>query len=531
MTSLSKGCNHKLSPKNRKLISEFDQYAIGIVRRSDIKQTQNASLETQSDEIRIRARKEGYEVLKIYTDDANSAYHKVVTRRLAMQELLEAVLNEENNISAVFFYEESRVSRQFYDFTLFVHDVIKKERQDVKFFSTCREGEWDPYDILSVINFATAADLSVKKSRRAKDSQKNSLNKEIRPGSDVPFGYKLFFAEDDDESNKKHIKGVQVIDSNQASIVLFIFYLASWGHSQQTIADFLNGAKISSPNGKTWSSGTIDYILDNDQYLGHLPWNIRSSRNTSRKKKRGEYDLLPNHHESIVNVLLWNLTHQTIGLHKQSGSNNKSQFFLRGLLYCHKCKEILVSKNETPKASKKEYLVYRCKLCKQKIDLKEVHEEVINELSSKWYMLLNEIERNAVAILTKRKKKIVKHRDSLLQYEKNINLKENSLLTAPDKVNHNNNWDFILSISKTKLKRDIFKANSFIEHIELLNDKFQAKEMFSLIKISKLQNPEIRTLLLILFKRILVDFENGKLLYVDYKLAPFSEIEQYIDSI
>lgn len=518
--------NEKLSMLDK--MDKNKKNAIGIARRSDIKQQHNASIETQSEEIRIRAAHEGFTIVEIFIDDANSAYHKVVTRRKAMTDLLEAALSEELDIEAIFFYEESRVSRQFYDFTLFIHDVIKKEKPYMKFFSTCTFGEWDPYKIESILKFATAANESVVKSRRAKDGQKNALAKNERPGSTTPYGYKLHFQYLDGDRNTK---GEQVLDPDAATIVLFVFHLTSWGHSQKNIANLLNEAGIMSPKGKEWSSGTIDYILDNDQYLGHLPWNIRVSRNTSRRKQRGQYDLIFNHHEPIVSVRLWNITHQTIELHKQSGKNNSSPFFLRGLLYCKKCNESLISKNETPKNSKHAYFVYRCPKCRNKLIMEQIHDEILKELSSKWYVMLVQMEKNIAKLIGKRKSKIEEYRNSIKNKLQEIELKENFLINTPEKVTQNDDWDFILSISKSKLNRELSKANTFIEHINLLIEGQHSDKLFSLMKLNNLQNPELRTLLLTLFKKIEVDFDSGKLLYVNYKLAPFSEIDRYFESI
>lgn len=518
----------KMSPLSENKLKN----AIGIARRSDIKQQHNASIETQSEEIQLRATREGYNIVEIFIDDANSAYHKVVTRRKAMNDLLEAALSADLNIEAIFFYEESRVSRQFYDFTLFIHDVIKKEKPYMRFFSTCTFGEWDPYKVESIIKFATAASESATKSRRAKDGQKNALAKKDRPGSNVPFGYKLSFPHvEGTEDHPKNIKGEQVIDRDTARIVLFIFYLASWGHSQQSITDLLNKSGISSPKGMEWSSGTIDYILDNDHYLGHLPWNIRVSRNTSRKKQRGEYNLIFHHHEPIINVRLWNLTHQTIELHKRNGKNNSSSFFLRGLLCCQKCNEVLIPKNETPQYSKRTYLVYRCPSCKNKLVMEDIHDAILKELSSKWYVMLANMEHNIVKLISKRKSKIEQHRNSIKEQLQMIAFKEDFLVNSPEKVTQNSDWDFILSISKTKLNKELSKANTFIEHINLLEGGQNSNKLFSLLKLNNLKDAEIRTLLLTLFKRINVDFEKGKLLYVDYKLAPFAEIDHYFETI
>lgn len=516
-----------------KIIKTFLKLAVAIVRVSSANQLLNASIETQIEEIRIRAEKEGYKIVEVFVDGGNSAYHKVATKRQAINDLIEATLSEEQNIEAVFFYEESRLSRQFYDFTLFVYDVIKKEKPHVKFFSTLQPEEWNPYNISSVINFATAANQSVTLSRRIKDAQKTVLSKQERPGSAVPFGYKLHYPYSPDEhETSRREKGEQVIDDGPATIVSFIFYLASWGHSQRTISDLLNAAQIPSPNGKSWSSGTIDYILDNDHYLGHLPWNIRSSRNTNRKKQRGEYDLIFNHHEPIINANLWNLTHQAIELHKNNGKNNNSNFFLRGILSCKDCGETLITKNETPRNAKKSYLVYRCPSCKNKLELIDVHNVVLHEISSKWVFTITQIKDSIGSLLNRRKKKIVDYRDSIKEQIKVITLKQELITHSTESINNKEcDWDFILSVSKSKLKRELHKANSFLEHIDLIDNNLISNEIFTLMDPAKLQNAEIRTLLLTLFKRIDIDFSNEKLLYVEYKLAPFTAIEQYLDYI
>lgn len=513
------------------IVKYLPKEALGIARVSTTKQSENASIETQTEEIRLRAEKEGYQIVKVIDDIANSAYHKIVTKRKAMKDLLETTLSENQNIEAIFFYDESRLSRQFYDFPLYVYDVIKREKPQVKFFCTSKPGEWNPYDLQSIVNFATAANQSVKLSHRAKDAQKTVLSKEERPGSSVPYGYKLSYPLSIDENSSIKDKGEQIIDDGPSTIVLFIFYLASWGHSQRTIANLLNEAKIPSPEGKSWSSGTIDYILDNDQYLGHLPWNIRSSRNTSRKKQRGEYDLIYRHHDPIVNVTLWNLTHQTIELHKKNGKNNNTTFILRGLLYCKECNETLIAKNETPPNAKKSYLVYKCPTCKNKLEMSEIHEVILSDISSKWYFTLTQIQNNVAKQIKNKKKKIVKYRDSINEQIKDINIKNQFITNSPKYIEETYDWDFILSISNSKLKRELHKANSFIEHFDLIEESIVSTDIFTNMNLSKLSNPEIRTLLLTLFKRIDVDFPNDKLLYVKYKLAPFTAIEQYIDSI
>lgn len=114
--------------------------------------------------------------------------------------------------------------------------MIKREKPQVKFFCTPKPGEWNPYDLQSIVNFATDANQSVMLSYRAKDAQKTVLSKEERPGSSVPYGYKLSYPLSIDENASIKEKGKQIIDDGPSTIVLFIFYLASWDHSKR---DFL----------------------------------------------------------------------------------------------------------------------------------------------------------------------------------------------------------------------------------------------------------------------------------------------------
>lgn len=179
-------------------------------------------------------------------------------------------------------------------------------------------------------------------------------------------------------------------------------------------------------------------------------------------------------------------------------------------------------------------MIYRCPLCKNSIDAEEVHSEIMKELTSKWFILLSKMNHEIANLLAKRKTKLVHYRDTVQQQLKEINVKRDSLYHSPEDVYNSSEWDFILSVSKSKIKDDLFKANSFIEQIEALEKDLQSNQLFAFfekMEINKLKNPEIRTIFLTLFKRISIDFENGNLVFVNYQLAPFTEIDQYLESI
>lgn len=515
-----------------KMLSKKFKNGVAIERISDHKQIGNASFDTQESEIQKRAEQEGFRIVKFFKDVAKSAYHQNVTQREAMINLVNYVLDDKNDVEGIFFYDESRLSRQFYDFVLHIYKSIKDNKPHVKFYSALDDGEWNPDKLKTVINFATAAQQSIDKSTRAIDGQKTALAKKERPGSDAPFGYKLIYPEVKDE--RKRPKAVLVVDKHEAAIVRKIFYLTSWGHSQDSIVDLLNKAAIPSPEGKEWQSGTIDYILNNDSYLGHLPWNVRTHRNKSRQKQRGEYDLIPKHHESIINVTLWFLAHQSIELHKQNGRNNSTRFYLRGILFCKNCNKKLTSKNDTPKKdiAKKEYLVYRCSSCKGKVNMEDIHSEILNNLSESWPFKVVQMAERIQTVLKRQKKEIIDYRNKLIQDLELVTFRENYLISQFQKVTEKADWDFVLSISKSRLKKDLSKVNQFIEHLNLLEENAQPSLIYSLLgkfALNNLNQVELRTLFLSLYKKINIDFVSGNLVYVNLKFAPFAEIEIYYD--
>ncbi|MFS0782082.1 recombinase family protein [Bacillus sp. 1P06AnD] len=154
--------------------------AIGVVRRSDVKQKENASLLTQKEEILAKAKLEGYTIVDIFEDDGLSAYHLSVSERPAMIKALKLALSQTEEIEALFFYEESRLSRQFSDFVISFYNPVKKEKPHFAFFSTKKVAEWNPNDITSVFEFATAAKDSSIKSARIIDAQGESLKVSIK---------------------------------------------------------------------------------------------------------------------------------------------------------------------------------------------------------------------------------------------------------------------------------------------------------------------------------------------------------------
>jgi site-specific DNA recombinase len=492
---------------------------MGLIRTSSYNQKDNQSLQAQEDAIRARAFVEGFEIIKIIVEETVSAFKNTVDKRKGMQELLETAL-EDFEIEGIFFLEESRTTRQFEDFTLLVYREIKEKRPEVKFFSVNKMGEWDPYKIDALINNLNASHISLKRSQESIDLQRNFLKRGKRPGSELPFGY-----------IKNKVTGNEEIELFESKIVLFIFFLASWGYSQQKVANILSDFKVPSPGNKPkWSSKTIEYILNNSQYLGHLPWNVGSRTNTSRKKKVGEYDLIVNHHTPIIPITLWTLAHQTIEMQKQLGGNNVTPFILRGLIHCKNCNQVLKTKDATPSKAKRKYLFYYCPVCKNKVDMNNFNKLIIEELKQKLKMRKSSSKIEIRAMLSKMIKNL-QHVFSQLKDElKVIEYKENiqSLQSTKDEE-----WKLILNTAKVKLEKNIREFSSALEHVTaLLEDpKMDAIiEQLSDLDVTNFSSIELRTLCLIYFKEILIDFINGCHVTIDSEGIPFVSLGTLLEN-
>ena len=78
----------------------------------------------------------GYQIVARFSDEGVSAYRRRASQRPGMQEMVDYVLK--NECEAVFFYDESRITRQVTDFVLEVWEEIGLRKPDVKFFSHLR---------------------------------------------------------------------------------------------------------------------------------------------------------------------------------------------------------------------------------------------------------------------------------------------------------------------------------------------------------------------------------------------------------
>ncbi|WP_430495328.1 recombinase family protein [Rossellomorea marisflavi] len=336
--------------------------AFGYIRRSSYKQQDNNSVEIQKSHIIEFANKKGLTVPEefIVIEDVTSAFKKRASQRKELMRLKSLMI--ETKIANVIFYEESRMDRTAYTFVLDFYRPLKAELPDIAIYTTNSEEPFNPENEQNKIAFLLHRQESEIKSDRAVGNLIAHLEsgEKNRPGSKVPYGY--------DQVNNI------LYPNEHAEVVMFIYYLHSWGVSMNKIATSLNEAEVLSPSGKAWRSSTIENILKNPVYTGTLHWEVQKSK----EKKSYKF---PDNHEPLIDNHLKQISEINVDLQKNFGRLDTPFLFLNKLS-CNDCRNLLTSQNGSTKRNgvHYSYQYYVCKCCNYKIEIEELHKQLLPDI-------------------------------------------------------------------------------------------------------------------------------------------------------
>ncbi|MED4632876.1 recombinase family protein [Peribacillus frigoritolerans] len=460
--------------------------AVASIRRSSTNQKGNNSFEVQKLAIQDLAKKKGYLLPDefIFYDDAVSAFKVKASKRDGLNKMKRIILTED--IGAVIFYDFSRIDRKIYSFVSeFYYDVINK-KPNLKFFTTTKEEAWTPADLDVKLQLIIANAESNEKSRRAVDSQKTDLNLKVvkRPGSTSPFGYK---------HNKER---KQLVPNKDEEIVLFIFYLASWGHSVQKVADILNEAEIPSPSKKKWQASTIDNMLKNPVYLGHLDWNIK-----------GEQIFEERTHEPIVPSSLIRLIEINRSL-KKKYNKFETPFLFGNLLYCENCEYRLKHRNSSTKKKgiKYAYLKYYCTNCPFEIEAESLNHLLINYIQKQ---LAVSFKINSSTVTSSLLNYSDTLKDFLVQLKAQEKLRQEN---QKSQIEKGLKLDSVFRNVEKRIQKQIHNVNLTIQDIENLLEPDNIDiflHNFEQLNLNELSHTELRLVFLYFIESIRINDRMG----------------------
>ena len=287
------------------------------------------SLEVQREYLESFAKRESYEVFKVYCDDGVSAYS---TRREALQQLLADA--KAKRFDLVLVYKIDRFSRNLKDLLNLVDEL---SNCGVAFKSAT-----EPFDTST-----SAGKLMFQQLGSFAEFERNRLAERVFPGMVkgvqlgnwqgaryAPYGY----------SYNKSAKLLEV-DEKSAKVVKIIFEMAMAGKSIRCITEYLTRKGYRNSNGNIFSTKLIGDILKNRIYTGKLIWNQKHYDKNQRTAKGYKYIrnssdkvvISEGKHAALVSEEDYKKVQEILKDRGRERKQKVSDYPLSGILYCAKC--------------------------------------------------------------------------------------------------------------------------------------------------------------------------------------------------
>jgi site-specific DNA recombinase len=289
------------------------------------------SLEVQREYLESFAKREGYEIFKVYSDDGISAYS---TRREALQQLLKD--GKQQKFELVLVYKIDRFSRNLKDLLTLVDELSS--------YGIGFKSATEPFD-----STTSAGKLMFQQLGSFAEFERNRISERVFPGMVKgvqqgrwqgarfsPFGYTYNKAE-------KLLK----IEKREADIVKLIYTMYLAGKSTQDIASYLNKKKYQTRTGKQFYNKFICDILKNRIYTGKIVWNKKHYDKNQKTKKHYKYikndpsKIIIAHgkHTPIIDEQDFEEVQKLLAVKKKRWRPRakNQEYLLAGLLSCAKC--------------------------------------------------------------------------------------------------------------------------------------------------------------------------------------------------
>ncbi|GJL99921.1 MAG: resolvase [Methyloligella sp.] len=292
---------------------------IAIYARYSTDMQSEASIEDQIRICKIRAEKEGWDVVQIYTDYALSGASMI---RAGIQGLVQDALAQKFDI--VLAEDLDRISRDMEDIAGFYK---RMEFSNIKIF-TLSDG------IITDLHIGLKGTMSARFLKDLADKVRRGLRGRVengKSGGGKCYGYDVVHRTN---PNGGIDVGERKINSEQAAVVKRIFLEYLKGRSPKKIALGLNEDGISGPSGRPWGPSTIygnrergTGILNNELYIGRMIWNRLkyvkdpdTRKRVSRLNPKEEWVIKEIPHLRIIEQEVWDRLKEKQGEYSKKGN-------------------------------------------------------------------------------------------------------------------------------------------------------------------------------------------------------------------
>ena len=351
------------------------------------------SIDEQLYDIRDWAVKNDCEIIKIYTDEAETA-----TSDENRDDFLNMVSESaEIEYDYVLVHKTNRFARNKWDAAIYkkmlrengkkviyvTQPMLNEETPEAMMLETFFEG-MDQYYSLDL-----AREVMKGHKKNARECKHNGgrpalgfdVDMTILPGREKPL---LTY----------------IVNEREAHAVHKIFEMYDAGFSYDAIIQELNSRGFKTKTGRPFSKNSISDILRNEKYVGVYTYNrrqhkVKGKRNNRKEKPADQVIRVPGGMPQIIDQELWDRVQNRIASRKRNPgerAQNKAitQYLLTGKIKCGQCGFAMVGKNGGTWGDKKRYDYYICNnrerthQCKAKMVRRDIIErQVLEELEKR----------------------------------------------------------------------------------------------------------------------------------------------------
>ena len=301
-----------------------------LYRVSTLGQVEKDDIPMQKQCCREFAERQGWTILKEFSEKGISGFKKSAKDRDAIQEIQRDAAEGKFDILLVYMFD--RLGRRD-DETPFVVEWFV--RNGVRVWSTV-EGEqrFDSHvdKLMNYIRYWQASAESIKTSIRTKTRLGQIVQEGRFRGGIVPYGYRI---EKQGRVNKRNHEVYEIlVNEEEAAVVKTIFQKYVYeGYGAQRLNRWLYAQGIRNRKGRNFTNSTIINMLKNITYVGIL------------KSGETKSEVFPE--LQIVPVELWERAQEIMEARTKPHNsevpfNSKSRAMLSGLVYCGHCGSKLV---------------------------------------------------------------------------------------------------------------------------------------------------------------------------------------------
>ena len=313
------------------MVNNLGRAAIYARVSSERQAEKDLSIPAQIKALKKYALERGWDVVKEYVDEAESAR---TANRPAFKEMIAMAKNKDKPFDAILVWKLSRFARNRED-SIIYKSLLRK--RGISVISINEQVDESPAGhllegIIEVIDEFYSMNLSQDTVR----GMKENASRGFYNGGFTPFGYKRI-KQKEGTAEKTRLTP----DQKETNIVKTIFQMALAGNGGKEIAKSLNADGSRTRLGKHFSTTAINHILRNEVYTGALVWRFKNrGYGNPGKSATAEIIRVPKCHEPLVSnadfdqVQKFLTTRRPMAQHPRSIS---SQYLLSGLLHCGKC--------------------------------------------------------------------------------------------------------------------------------------------------------------------------------------------------